>query len=309
LIVLPNYKAEKIMPIPDEPGIDPISKRAYDREFPIAWPYRWAIKILCICLAVLLLVLVFIGVLNPILDRLPMDWGVFFAIGTFNVFMLLVVLLHLARLPQKSVMIDDEGLWLSGRDGPDSFVPWVNIVDMRERTWVPGWVLLDARGRSLLSIDCEVDGFEDLHALLREHTCIPRSVRADIGTVWMSRAYAAVCLGMVAFGVLGAWTVWQDGLAGNWWYALAAVVLPLYPMLAVLQLRIEPDAIKLRRAFWKRSIRRNDITAIRMSQNPFGPVVAIECKADGEQILLEHLNVPAHVLYESLNRWHADTEP
>ena len=292
-------KVERVMTNTNKAAVDPSSQRTCTHSFAIGTGYRWLIRGLCG-----LLVVMFATVI--VSSGFREEWGVGLALMIVLSLFFIALLVHLVRLPRKTVMVNDEGLWLSEDADADAFVRWERVNGIREHYGFPGWRLVDSNGELLLRIHPEIDQYDQLYGLLRERTHIARRTPTVPTIVWMSPAYAWWCAGIVALGAFGGWVVWQEGLAGNWWFALAAIALPLYPLFAVVRMRVWPDTLELQHILWKRRIPLDNIASIGIVSGIAAPVVVIERASDGSVIQLEHLNAPAHELYEMLMQWRAD---
>ena len=127
------------------------------------------------------------------------------------------------QLPQCSVSVDRDGLWLAHLSKERSLIRWEDVHSTREHMYLQRLDLLDKKGHVLIKVEYQLSGFETLRALLLEKISLPTQLagsgrfakRPHLSRVlrWMycwllGTRLVCRCLQSVA-------RIWRDGNIGS----------------------------------------------------------------------------------------------
>jgi hypothetical protein len=213
------------------------------------------------------------------------------------------------RLPRSAVAFDDDGVWPAHMAKSTALLRWGEIRSVRERRFRHRLELLDVAGRSRLTLDYYLIGFETLRVVLSERvrlTFEDQPLPARFTKRVSHHLYYVAAL--LALALLGVSLAVGGRTALGYGFMTLAVAVGLHEYLTTASgCVVSPGQLEIRYPLWRRVLRRDDVSAIRISdalKDRFG-APAVEVLAGGRRrpIRLRALGVEAQSLYQLLERW------
>jgi len=213
------------------------------------------------------------------------------------------------RLPRSTVVLDDDGLWPAHMAKDAALLRWGDIRSVRERRFRHRLELLDVAGRSRMTLDYYLTGFETLRAALAEKVRLALEHQPLPAKFTKRVSHHLYYIGaLVAFALIGVYLAISGRAALGYGSMTLTVAIGLHEYLTTVSgCVVSPGQLEIRYPVRRRILRRDDVDAIGISdalKDRFGPPqVEVLVRGQRRPIRLRALGVDAQSLYQLLKRW------
>lgn len=212
------------------------------------------------------------------------------------------------QLERCPVSIDDEGIWLDHLGKADGLVRWQQIHTLKERRYGQRLELFGENGNSLVKLEYQLEGFEDLREIVLAKIR-RRSIDIECPAVFKKPVsyhvfYLVFAVGITALAYFVSQTTLVVGLLS---FAVVILMAGLEYLGTVAALTINAQTIELRYPLRTMSLDIADVKSIRLIdllvKSARHPEVNIDTNTLKKPIRLRQLGIDASSLHDILNRW------
>ena len=226
-----------------------------------------------------------------------------FAYGSFR---------GIRQVENAPVSIDDDGIWPDHIGKSEGLVRWEDVHSIKERQYGQRLELLGEDGSSLIKLEYQLSGFENLRQIVLANT---RQPRVDIECPATFKKPALYHIFNVVFIIGFAGLAYYVGQTSPVLGILAFIVVVLLGtaeyLRTVYELTIDKRSIHLRYPVRGRSFDVSEVTAIELSdqfvKGARHPEVIILSHSHQKPIRLKQLGIDASALHDLLSRWKSET--
>lgn len=211
---------------------------------------------------------------------------------------------YVLRMGDDYVRVDSSGITYVPRRGKPVGLPWSDIHNIKERNYLQRLELYNARGRKVMNLEFQMEGFARLRQLILESA---GHLKEKMSRVKVFRK-AFFAHGMLIFAILlFAGMGWLAGRQGEYWVQWIFGGLAVWSVVAFAKLlwkvRVDYHHVSLVYPFWGRKVKYSEIGAIKLENvSDRGNeiiTVFVELK-NGKRLEFAHFKEGAIPLYESL---------
>jgi hypothetical protein len=189
-----------------------------------------------------------------------------------------------ASLANDRIQVSGAGITYVPKKGQRTFLPWVNISEIRERVRLGRLELYDGRGQKAMDLHYQLENFERLWEVLRENTGHVRKQKAfhRHAAYYAFYIFVILAIGIIAWFSLNKTESFPDiRYAGFTIYGLLALLAIIALLKDTRKVDIEPRKVTLAYLLWKRTIPYSEISDVFLQNvisgsDPINPTVSIK---------------------------------
>ena len=211
------------------------------------------------------------------------------------------------QLPQSSISIDGDGLWLAHQSKRESLIRWEDVHSTRDRLFLQRLELLDKQENVMIKLEYQLAGFGVLRALLLEKISPPIPLPSS-GRFAKGPIYHGFHIGCIAgFSALGWYVGSFNPLLGYGGMAFIVVAIVYDYLTTVSSVEVLRDRLKIAFPLQTQEIFREQIEEVQiddnLNQGVRHPQVGLFVHGKQKPVRLRGLGVDATKLHQILEQW------